>query len=270
MEDSGKGDSSKEGDADNAEVVVQVVMLNGDTHKIVLGSDKSMQYLMLEVEKYIGIPEWQHEMYLMAAEKLGGCDKAESADNTRLVVEDTFTESCTVFLYRRDTPEHKWSPTLRSMDCDNFTVISENGKKLSGESMWHRNLSKIGFCQGVGQWKLQMEGANNVLLGVTTAKALPDRKEDSCSQQWGIYLCSRHTLMREEIAPRYTRVRSAGPDAFETPCQAVVSVDCDQGTLSMQVGGVDLGVLSNCLPKDGTKLHLMVATANPNCICTFV
>ena len=76
---------------------------------------------------------------------------------------------------------------------------------------------------------------------------------------WGIWLADREM----EFAGKKMK-RTRGPDAFSVPCMVTVRLDCDEGTMAVVAGEVDLGVVCDALPKR-QGLRLAVATTSRKC-----
>ena len=179
---------------------------------------------------------------------------------------DTICDSCSVLLLVRTVAKDRlgqWSRTLRSNKPGNTTTISVDGTVLTGNSNGYNNLSAQGYDGGVGVWTVKLSGSNRMWLGVATADIDLDA-EWGIKNEWSVHLASRTMAMaRQAVA------REDGPETFSVPCTATVIVDCDNGTLAIKIGDVDLGVVCARLPKK-TMLHLRMGLRHPLCTATLI
>ena len=113
--------------------------------------------------------------------------------------------------------------------------------------------------EGLHEWQLCCEGWNGCAVGVALESADFGVITSRNVAYWGIWLADREM----EFAGKKMK-RTRGPDAFSVPCMVTVRLDCDEGTMAVVAGEVDLGVVCDALPKR-QGLRLAVATTSRKC-----
>jgi hypothetical protein len=133
---------------------------------------------------------------------------------------------------------------------------------LKGSSSWRPMLGSRRCSSGVHEWVVKCGGAKSggkFVLGVAHEEVDVALRMHSNLACWGVYLSDRDMDFSGKRVERM-----GGPDQFDAPCEAKVRLDCDAGTLSMQIGSTDLGVVCSTLPRD-KALHLAVCSGASSC-----
>jgi hypothetical protein len=138
--------------------------------------------------------------------------------------------------------------------------------QLIKNSNWGPFLGDIGIVGGVRTWRLQVDGSNSVLMGMSSV-AYFDKECPSQGQSphvWCFSLKSRKMY----FAGKPKVIRQTGPEDFQVPCIVEVTFDADEGTLSVVVddvhGSHSLGVLCSTLPRN-QPLFISAGTGSNNC-----
>jgi hypothetical protein len=86
-------------------------------------------------------------------------------------------------------------------------------------------------------------------VSVGAALATVDKTTPGWKNQrfWKVDLGDRHCFF---AGRKHEHARSLGPDTITVPCSIAVTLDADEGTMSMVLNGESLGVLCTSLPKN--------------------
>lgn len=138
-------------------------------------------------------------------------------------------------------------------DADDMVKGNSNWRPLSGSVIAKRKIH---------EWVLKADGFNDTYLGVIKRA---HKEEDAVYENksfFGVYLRDRRMYFK---GVEYERI--VGPDKFAVPMDVTIRLDCGEGTLSMKLGDLDLGVIcdsSHGLPKN-TPFHVCTAACNSRC-----
>ena len=153
-----------------------------------------------------------------------------------------------------------WSRTLTS----GRGALIASDQVLQGNSHGNPCLGEKPCSAGKKEWRVRCDGSHRIVLGVARPTAALHKLMWSSEDCWGVALDDRDMDFAKKFAER-----KRGPVSFKVPCEVTMTLDCDNGTLSMTVAGIDLGVLCTSLPRR-EPLHLAISTRSSSCSLTLL
>jgi hypothetical protein len=143
-------------------------------------------------------------------------------------------------------------------------VCPQQPSRFEGYSCLCPIRSKPGVQGGKHMWRVLIEGSDLVYIGMARAGAHTDRNNAWFDNTgcWGCKVSSGDMFAAGEWH------NQAEKEWTELPLEIKITLDCDEGDLSLAIGDLKLG-RCDTLPRN-EQLHLAIATGSSHCKVTIL